>query len=345
MADQLLPTSSPWRRKLHGWLTRRHTACTRHLLLRRNLYVLPSATGGLLALTLLALLLASINFQLNLGYAFTFLIAGSALASLWMGWRNMQGLQLQLGVLQPVFQGERAAVAVQLCVAQGARLRYVSVAMHRPQGALRWVHTQVAPAHTVTIELGSVPHQRGWHRVPRVVVQSCFPLGVFRIWSDWQPSSRVLVYPAPEKPVPPLAWGDASPIASTSTSTQHGHLPTHDGVRAYQRGDALHSVVWKKTATAMTTGSGNWVVRDSATQHTPHVWLQAQATQLTDLEAQIARLTAWVLHAHAQHWQWGLELPSGLRIAPAMGDQHLHHCLAALATDGLTMPADTISIK
>lgn len=333
MPDSHLPTRSKWRQTLHNWATRSQQASARHLLRQRNIYVLPSSAGCVLAVTLLVLLVASINFQLNLGYALTFLIAGSALASLWMGHRNLRGLELHLGLLHPVFQGERATVPVLLHATLGSHNRHgVSLAMNRSQGKLAWVHSDVAADATSTVELGSVPHQRGWHRVPRVVIESRFPLGVFRLWSYWQPDGRVLVYPAPEVPPPPVHFADtaeqglAPPRSAGSTD--------HDGVRSYQRGDTLRSVVWKKAATALASGSGDLVVRNSYAQHSHRLWLQAQATGLQDPEAQIARLTAWVLHAHEQQWQWGLQLPSGQQIAPGSGPAHLHACLAALAVDG-----------
>lgn len=333
MPDRQHPTRSPWRQALHNWATRRQATLTTHLLRQRNIYVLPSRAGLVLCVTLLILLVASINFQLNLGYALTFLIAGSALASLWMGYRNLRGVQLQLGPLQPVFQGERASLLVQLQITTGQRPRYgLSLAMHRVQGPLDWVHADIAPECTTTIELGSVPHQRGWHRVPRIVIESRYPLGVFRLWSYWQPNDRILVYPMPETPCPPLQLQD---VHREGDALPHSAGPTeHDGVRSYQRGDALRTVVWKKAATALSTGSGDLVVRDAYTPPTHSLWLDARATALREPEAQIARLTAWVLHAHAQHWQWGLRLPSGHCLPPSTGAQHLQQCLAALAVDG-----------
>ena len=339
MPDSQRPTRSRWRQALHDWATRQQKASATHTLRQRNIYVLPSRAGLMLGMTLLILLIASINFQLNLGYALTFLIAGSALASLWMGYRNVRGVRLQLGTLQPVFQGERATVPVQLQLTLGQYPRHgLSLAMNRIQGKLGWVHADIAPGHTTTVELGSVPHQRGWHRVPRVVIESRYPLGVFRLWSYWQPDGRVLVYPAPETPPPPIRLADHD---SSGNAPPHGAGVTEqDGVRSYQRGDALRTVVWKKTATALATGSGDLVVRDGYTPHTHTLWLDARATALADPEAQIARLTAWVLHAHEQQWQWGLRLPSGHSLSPATGAQHLQRCLAALAVDGKTGAPD-----
>lgn len=334
MPDSHLPTRSAWRQAWHNWATRRQPSTATHTLVQRRLYVLPSKAGCMLGVTLLVLLIASINFQLNLGFALTFLIAGSALSSLWMGYRNVHGLQLQLGALKPVFQGERVTVPVLLHTAHGHRHRHgISLAMNRSQGPLAWVHTDVPATQTASIALGSVPHQRGWHRLPRIVIESRYPLGVFRLWSYWQPDAHVLVYPAPEVPPPAVHFADASDNTGHALAYS-ASMSEHDGVRSYQRGDALRSVVWKKTATALATGSGDLVVRNGPQAQAPSLWLDARATGLADPEAQIARLTAWVLHAHAQQWRWGLKLPSGQAIAPATGCAHLHACLAALAVDG-----------
>lgn len=332
------PTRSRWRQALHDWAMHRLRPSSSHRLRQRTIYVLPSAAGGVLALTLLVLLVASINFQLNLGYALTFLIAGSALASLWMGHRNLRGIELRLDSPSPIFQGQRAAIPVLLHSVHGQRPRHgISVCLDRHHGPLAWAHTDVMPPQTARIELGWVPAQRGWHAVPDVLIESRFPLGVFRLWSCWRSQARILVYPAPESPTPPVRWGDDA--ADSTPSPAHTGSTELDGVRGYQRGDALRHVVWKKTATAMASGSGDLVVRDRMAAQPQALWLEARATGLADLEAQIARLTAWVLAAHEQQWIWGLTLPSGLRVAPSNGAQHLQRCLAALAVDGLPQPS------
>jgi uncharacterized protein (DUF58 family) len=333
MSEPQRPTRSRWRQRLHNWVTRGQVPGAEYTLGHRNIYVLPSAAGCMLAATLLVLLVASINFQLNLGYLLTFLIAGSALASVWVGHRNLQGLQLHLGPLQPVFQGERATVPLHLqAPAAGPHRHGLSVALNRSQGPLAWVHADVAAGHTQVVELGSVPHQRGWHRVPRVVLESRYPLGVFRLWSYWQPDGRVLVYPCPETPAPPIQHLDHA--HSGTSLPQPSGMVEPDNVRHYQRGDSLRSIVWKKAASALALGHGDLVVRSGTAPQADRLWLDARATGLTDPEAQIARLTAWVLQAHAQQALWGLRLPSGQQLPQAMGEPHLHACLAALAVDG-----------
>lgn len=335
MNNHLRPTRSRWRQAFHDYFNRHRKANARMALNWNNIYVLPSKAGWMLAITLLILLLASINFQLNLGYVLTFLLAGSALASVWLGHQNLRGLQLQIQALAPVFQGERATVPVQLQATDAPRQRHgLALALNRTRGALAWVHTDLAAQQTHSIALGSIPHQRGWHRVPRIVIETRYPLGVFRLWSYWQPDARILVYPTPESPMPPVV------TVSQNDAGQHTALPTgadeQDGVRSYQRGDPLRSIVWKKAANAMASGAGELVARSGQTSATQSLWLEAQATGLNDPEAQIHRLTAWVLHAHQQHWQWGLKLPSGAQLPVSSGAQHLQACLTALAIDGVS---------
>ena len=66
-------------------------------LTQRNIYILPTGAGWMLALTLLVLLVAAINFQLNLGYLLTFLIAGSAIAGMHVCHATLRGLSSDLG--------------------------------------------------------------------------------------------------------------------------------------------------------------------------------------------------------------------------------------------------------
>ena len=60
------------------------------------------------------------------------------------------------------------------------------------------------------------------------------------------------------------------------------------------------------------------------------LWLDYGATGLSDKEAQLSRLCAWVRSAELQDLRYGLRLP-GVHIAPASGTAHLRHCLEALA--------------
>ena len=59
------------RARFRAWLAARAPRTDTLLLTQRNVYILPTRAGLLFGLTLLVLLLASINYQLNLGYVLT----------------------------------------------------------------------------------------------------------------------------------------------------------------------------------------------------------------------------------------------------------------------------------
>ena len=74
------------------WLTR-HTPSATLTLHHRNLYILPTRMGWMLAATLLLLLVASINDQLNLGYMLTFWLLGMAVVGMHLTHGNARGLR------------------------------------------------------------------------------------------------------------------------------------------------------------------------------------------------------------------------------------------------------------
>ena len=63
-------------------------------LTQRNVYILPTRAGFMLGATLLVLLVGSINYQLNLGYLLTFLLAGSAVVGMHVCHATLRGLTL-----------------------------------------------------------------------------------------------------------------------------------------------------------------------------------------------------------------------------------------------------------
>jgi len=308
------------RERLARWFEARLPLADSVTLTQRSVYILPTGAGLLMALTLLVLLVASINYQLNLGYLLTFLLAGCALVAMHLGHGTLRGLTLTLIAPSPVYAGASAAFDVQLVNTRGRARRALSVAV---AGTDQWVDADVDAQASTCVRLMWRAPRRGLHRLPTLTVRTLFPLGTFRVWTVWRPAAQVLVYPRAEDPAPPLPLGQADAQAGPTHVTQHSGEP--DGVRPYRRGDALKSIVWKKMAR-----SGELVSRDAAAQTHHNLWLDRQATELSDSEAQLSRLCAWVLLADALDLHYGLRLGS-TEITPDHGPTHLQRCLRALA--------------
>lgn len=316
---------------LLAWWERRLPRSDAWTLTQRNIYILPTRAGLAYALTLLLMLLAAINYQLSLGYALTFLLAGAGAVSMHMTHGTLRGLTLHLRPVEPVFAGHAAALEVVLtnpgAVRHGLAVRWRDPAAQGQGQGHAW--TDLPAQGQQTVHLSLVPARRGWHPLPMLVVETVFPFGLFRAWTLWRPAGRVLAWPAPEQPAPPLPRQDHSP--GDDRVPRPGAGSEWDGVRPFRRGDTLRQVVWKKVAR-----SGEMVSRDSAGSGSRELWLDwadtpaAGAQPLRDPELRIARLTAWVLAAEREGMAYGLRLP-GREWAPAQGPAHRRALLQALA--------------
>ena len=96
--------------RMQAWFQARLPRSDTLLLTQRNVYILPTRAGITFAFTLLVLLLASVNYQLNLGYVLTFLLAGSGVVSMHLTHNTLRGLTLHLKPVAPVFAGEAATL-------------------------------------------------------------------------------------------------------------------------------------------------------------------------------------------------------------------------------------------
>ena len=314
-----------WRARLHQWWQGRLTAADAVLLTQRNVYILPTRAGLMLALTLGVLLIASINYQLNLGYLFTFLLAGCAAAGVWVGHGTLRGLGLKLLPPQPVFAGQPAFLDVRLSSARAAPRHAIGLAvMGAGREDARWAWADVPARGEAALQTSFCPARRGLHAAPLLVVQTLFPLGAFRIWTVWKPAAQVLAWPAPEVNAPPLPVGEARAGAGQAASRERAP-GEFDGVRPWQHGDTLRQVVWKKFAK-----SGELVSRDAQHLQRQQLWLDFARTGAPDAESRLSRLAAWVLAADARQLEYGLRLP-GLEIEPDSGAAHKLRCLRALA--------------
>jgi uncharacterized protein (DUF58 family) len=313
------------RQRIRGWWAARHPATDTWTLTQHNIYILPTKGGWAFGLTLLVMLVSSINYQLNLGYVLTFLLAGSGLVSIHMTHGTLRGLTLRLRPAAAVFAGEPARVEVVMSNPGGARhgvgLRFRERA---PRLGNAWC--DVPAQGQAAVALSIVPARRGWHALPPIVVETRFPFGLFRAWTLWRPASAVLAWPRPEPQPPPLP--PAQPVPGGAQQLRQGQGSELDGVRAWRRGDGLRQVVWKKAAR-----SGQLVSRETSAETSRELWLDWQAAagaERGDAEARLARLAAWVLAAEQQGLLHGLRLP-GQQIAPDRGEAHQRRLMRELA--------------
>lgn len=299
---------------------------------RRHVYIVPAGLSLIFIFLIVAMLLAGLNYNLNLGLILTFMLVGVGFAAMWLTFRNLLNVQLSVQAALPIYVHDLAYFNLQLThpdVAPriGFNVRY---------GADEVNIDQIPAEFLAVLPLRGT--QRGWLLLPRLRILTRFPLGLFRAWSYADLEAATLVYPAPE-PMPPHL-----PLGAQTAAGEHIENPAAESLdllRTYRPGDALHTIAWKQSARQDT------LISRTGLEATPQeCWLDWHALPShLDVETKLSRLSAWVLMAMQTEVRFGLRLP-GLEIPLDFGAGHQARVLTALALYGLpATPQDAIAAE
>jgi uncharacterized protein (DUF58 family) len=290
------------------------------LLVHRRVYIVPTRLGWLFGATMAILLIGSINYQLGLGFVLTFLLGGLGLAGMVHTARNLARIGVTAGRAEPVFAGEPAQFRLHL----EGRARFdrpAILARHLGSGAQLVADIPAEAIAEVVLEAPAM--RRGWLPIGRLLLETRFPLGLFRAWSYVEPDARCLVYPKPERaPLPP-------PVAQSAVGARRSQAQGNDdfsGLRMYQLSDSPRHVAWKAVAR-----SDHMLTKQFTGEAAAELWLDWRLLPAAlGPEQRLSRLAGWVLAAERGGAHYGLRLP-GSEIAPGRGDSHAATCLQALA--------------
>lgn len=294
------------------------------VLTQRRIFIVPAGAGFLFVGVLCVILLGAINYDLSLGHALVFLLAGLGVVTMVHTFRNLVALRLTPGRVDPVFAGELARFPITIENTRSYARRSLNLAFGREQGT---AIDLPGKAGTTAILTCAAP-DRGRLDPGRITLTTRYPLGLFRAWSYPHPPFSCLVYPKPiDTPLP------ISSIVAHN-GQHHGERGQEDfsGLRLYQPNDSPRHIAWK--AVARDIAQRPLLIKQFAGGADEELWLDLALTPAdTSLETRLSILAGWVLAAESAHVHYGLRLP-GREIAPNQGDAHRHACLEALALHG-----------
>ncbi len=289
---------------------------------QRRVFIFPTRYGFFFAFSLLAMLAGSINYDLSLGFVLTFFLASAGLVAMLHTFRNQVHLVLRPLRADPVFAGELAAY--ELLLVNQKKFERASMWLRCPEA-----HATVdVPANQnalATLRLSAT--RRGWLGLPRLTVETRYPLGLLRAWSYWQPDMPCLVYPRPAVagvplPIAPEGSGEGSPAGSGTEDFA--------GLREHTTSDSPRHIAWKSATLALATG-GPLLTKHFFGSASSELILDinSMAGNL-DIEQKLSQLTRWVLDAEDSKLAYRLMLGPH-DIGPGLGEAHRAECLRALA--------------
>ena len=294
---------------------------------QRRVFILPTGAGLGFGGMLMILFIGSINYNLNLGFALTFLIAACAVIDMHLTFRNLAHLHLAAGRAAAIFCGDTAQFELQL-INRRKHDRYAIwiefIGLAQP-GLAHALDVEALSSSSVTLSIESAA--RGWLPAPRVRLVTRFPLGLLRAWSYWQPDAQVLVYPHPEDFAPALPL-TARPAEDGSGAAGHDDFA---GIRAYQFGDSMRHLAWRQIARLDPALGGTLVTKHFEGGAAGELVIDFALLPLRmDLELKLSRLTRWVLDAESRGLPYAFRL-GDLSLPPACGPAQQALCLQALA--------------
>ena len=306
-------------KRFNRWLKRRMPPANSMTLDQRKIFILPTRQGIYFAALVCAMVLAGINYQNSLVFALAFLLASLFMVAMLHTFRNLSGLTLAAGAARPAFAGEDAEFTIVLKRLGDRTYEALQVGWNPAAMTL----ADLIEDQELRVKSYVSARTRGRLNPGRLLIQTNYPLGLFRAWSWVDLDMMTLVYP---RPVP----GGEMPSAM-STSDEEGELVLRDGaedfygLREYQPGDRIRHIAWKAYARNEVL-----MTKQFAAYADRRVWLDWEQFSGLDREARLSRLCFWVLQLNSSNDEYGLRLP-GVEIDPSRGEAHRDAVLKTLA--------------
>ncbi len=305
--------------RLREWAGRRHGVDTLPLTVHlRRIYILPTRSGLLIGAMVIAMLLAGLNYNSNLGLAFGFLMASIAMTAMHHCHRNLLGLQVDVGRDADGMAGASAQLGFVL-QNDSATARH-DIEVRCGDGARTITAVAAGAARKVGVTLPTPA--RGVLELRQCELATCWPLGWFRAWTYVQAPIRVHVAPRPLGHAP--APAAAAPEGPNALSQRRGD-DEFAGLAPYSPGIPLKHLAWKTLARGQAAAVRTYV--DAAGSP---LWLDYAALPGVEPEARLSQLCRWILDSEAAGRPYGLRLP-GLELAAGPQDTQRTACLRALA--------------
>jgi len=307
-----------FRSRFREWVNRRIPPARAVTLDQKRIFIFPSKVGFFFGLCLLVMLMAAINFQNNLSYALTFLLATLFIIATLHTFANLSGLTIRALRAQPAFPGQQSEFDVQ--IERGKQRDHFALHLKWPDSTEGLVN--LVGVDKVRVQLHTAVGKRGWYSPGRLLLESTYPLGLLRCWTWVDLDLRALVYPQPRSSaeLPGLAT-DKPDGASVPVMGSDDFY----GFRDYRHGDSLRRIHWKGLARGQGVQSKQYAAYADRS-----VWLDWEMFPGLGSEQRLSHLCYWALEFDSRNEEYGLRLP-GIVIDPGSGEKHRELVLKELA--------------
>ena len=307
-----------FRKRFREWVNRRIPPARSVTLDQKRLFIFPSKVGFFFLFSLFLMLITAINYQNNMAFALTFLLATLFVIAVLHTFANLSGLTVHAVRAEAVFPGQQSEFELLL----ERRRRKEHFDLHLAWRGSSEQVVNLVDSDTLPVSLFLPVGKRGWYHPGRLLIESTYPLGLLRCWTWIDLDLHALVYPQP------LQTQERSDLAAESPEGAVELRPGNDdfyGLRPYRSGDSPRLVHWKGVAKGQGLHTKHYTAYSERS-----LWLDWLDFSGGGLEQSLSWMCYWALEYHASGDEYGLRMP-GLQIEPASGERHRDGGLRTLA--------------
>lgn len=307
-------------KRWHIWLSRRLPANKNITLNHKSIFILPTSFGLFWLFIVLLLFLFGTNYQNNLIIGLSILLLSLFNTCIIFSYRNLAGLSLQTHPSPNAYAGDTLVFPIKLSAHQ--RLNDINLNYPKQTSIVINQVTQESLRYSVPFE----NNQRGLVNPGRLKVESCFPLGLFRVWSHLDLDNSQLVFPTPIKGRRLLtSIDDIAPQTDTDTTKTSKGVDDYRGLKPYVLGESLKQLAWKQLA----QGKGK-LTKEFEQPQSSASWLELTELNSSQQERAISELTYLIIKLTQQGQLFGLKVGNKM-VEPNSGEKHSQECLSILA--------------
>ncbi len=350
-ADSTDQTAESAKRRIKQRVFRSSAKDTLPLTLRHErIYILPTTRGLAFICVIAIMLMASINYGLNLGYALCFILIGLFCSCLLSTYRNLVQVKLVHATASDTFEGSPLMYTVTLADECRRSRSSIKVSCDQADDLFDLPSNSTTDA-TLIIKKTC----RGIHSLGRLTFSSDFPLGLWKGWGYVHTPVQAYVYPRPEHPPVDLPGRNA---ASDEQTVNRRGEQEYAGLKTYENTDSPSRVAWKQVA----SGKGWHSKQFEAESEQQEIAIRWEDTPSNlSAEQRLSRMCSWVVRAMEENSAYTFELPgnnavqqgtglitqarrdssTAFHIYRSSGPEHGKSCLRLLAAYKQTKPASS----
>lgn len=289
-----------------------------------RIYIIPSGRGLIFLAMIVVMILTAATYNNNLIFILAFVLFSIFVVSMIQTHYNLKGVRLEFVGAEEGFSGEPVGLLFHLVQQRARHKKALRIRARRKKVITLRGGYEDLQAHetTRTTRVEIQAGRRGRHQVPEMVLETLYPLGLFRAWKVFRPKAEMIIYPKP------AGKGEITPSSFDLGEDELGLRNTPDGdfgeLKNHLPGESYRQIAWKHYAR-----TGNLYTKVHWGAENKHYVLEWNPAK-QDLETYLSQLSAWVLRARDENASFELETPQ-MKIEPGAGPEHARTCWRALA--------------